>query len=372
MPPRPDDPGFGEIRAQTLGVRLAAAPWELDAAQALRYRVFYDEMGARPTPAMAATRRDTDSFDNAADHLLVIDHARGEGPETVVGTYRLLRRDPATRLGGFYSSAEYDISPLLGFDGEVLELGRSCVDAEYRTRGTLQLLWRGIAAYVFKHRIDLMFGCASLPGTDPEALAAPLTYLWQNHLAPPALVVDREPAAVAVARLAVHARLERRHLDALRELVRAARAKVAALRPVRERGREALDRGQALGARPVHAGDRPEQPPPRRRARALRVEGDLLLLQQALEGDLRLVARVVDLDLLAVGQRGDDLALARAEDDLVDRAGARLHPLDQLGVRDLPGRLGLRDQRLARQVHEQDDDDQGEERATKEAVHGVR
>ncbi|WP_144300014.1 GNAT family N-acetyltransferase [Elioraea rosea] len=187
VPPRADDPGFGEIRAQTMGVRLAVAPWELDAAQALRYRVFYDEMGAHPTPAMAATRRDADSFDGAADHLLVIDHARGEGPETVVGTYRLLRRGPATRVGGFYSSAEYDIAPLLGFDGEVLELGRSCVDAEYRTRGTLQLLWRGIAAYVFKHRIDLMFGCASLPGTDPEALAAPLTYLWQNHLAPPAL-----------------------------------------------------------------------------------------------------------------------------------------------------------------------------------------
>jgi putative hemolysin len=186
-PMRDDDPGFGEIRAQTLGVRLAEAGWERDAAQALRYRVFYDEMGAHPTAAMAATRRDVDAFDEAADHLLVIDHARGDGPEGVVGTYRLLRRAAAARVGRFYSSAEYDIAPLLGFEGQVLELGRSCVDAAYRTRGTLQLLWRGIAAYVFKHRIDLMFGCASLPGTDPDALAAPLSYLWHNHLAPPAL-----------------------------------------------------------------------------------------------------------------------------------------------------------------------------------------
>ena len=51
----------------------------------------------------------------------------------------------------------------------------------------MQLLWRGIAAYVFLHRIDLMFGCASLPGTDPDAIAAELTYLYHNHLAPPAL-----------------------------------------------------------------------------------------------------------------------------------------------------------------------------------------
>jgi putative hemolysin len=51
----------------------------------------------------------------------------------------------------------------------------------------MQLLWRGIAAYVFLHRIDLMFGCASLPGTNPDAIATELTYLYHHHLAPPAL-----------------------------------------------------------------------------------------------------------------------------------------------------------------------------------------
>jgi len=48
----------------------------------------------------------------------------------------------------------------------------------------MQLLWRGISAYVFHYGIDLMFGCASLPGTNPDALAVELTYLWHNHLAP--------------------------------------------------------------------------------------------------------------------------------------------------------------------------------------------
>ncbi len=185
--PLPDGAGFGELRAGPLGVRLAKEPWELEAAQALRYRVFYQEMGAIPTAEMAATRRDTDRFDAVADHLLVIDHALGEGPESVVGTYRLIRRPAAAKAGGFYSAGEYDIACIEAFPGEILELGRSCVDAGYRTRPTLQLLWQGIAAYVFRHRIDLMFGCASLHGTDPDALAAPLTWLWHNHLAPPAL-----------------------------------------------------------------------------------------------------------------------------------------------------------------------------------------
>ena len=69
----------------------------------------------------------------------------------------------------------------------MLELGRSCVDSGYRSRSAMQLLWRGIAAYVFQYQIDLMFGCASLPGTDPDAWAPELTYLYYNHLAPPAL-----------------------------------------------------------------------------------------------------------------------------------------------------------------------------------------
>ncbi len=178
---------FEEQRAGNLGVRLARTPAEADAGFALRFRVFYDEMGARPDTAAAATRRDIDSFDAVADHLLVLDHDLGQGPAAVVGTYRLIRREAAERAGGFYSAGEYDISPLLAYPGRILELGRSCVHEAYRTRGTLQLLWRGIAAYVFQHRIDLMFGCASLPGTDLDALAPALAFLHHNHLAPPAL-----------------------------------------------------------------------------------------------------------------------------------------------------------------------------------------
>jgi putative hemolysin len=176
-----------ELRAGNLGVRIADSGAEIDAVQALRFRVFYQEMGAVPDAATAADRRDRDAFDLVADHLLVVDHALGAGPESVVGTYRLIRQVAADRIGRFYSADEYDISPLMAFPGQVLELGRSCVAAAYRNRAVMQLLWRGIAAYVFKHRIGLMFGCASLPGVDPGALAEELTYLYANHLAPPAL-----------------------------------------------------------------------------------------------------------------------------------------------------------------------------------------
>lgn len=182
-PNRVDDIATG-LRAGSLEVRLARDEAEVAAAQALRYRVFYEEMSAEPNAAMAASRRDFDAFDAVCDHLLVIDHDRRRRDEAIVGTFRLLRRTVAERFGRFYSADEYDIARLVAVDGEILELGRSCVDADYRNRATIQLLLRGIGAYVARHRIVLMFGCASLPGVDPDALALPLSYLYHYHLAP--------------------------------------------------------------------------------------------------------------------------------------------------------------------------------------------
>jgi putative hemolysin len=141
-------------------------------------------MGARPDPETRLTHRDRDIYDTIADHLLVIDHSLGEGPENVVGTYRLIQREGAQRIGHFYSAEEYDITRIEALPGRILELGRSCVDSGYRNRAVMQLLWSGIAAYVFLHQIDVLFGCASLPGTDPDRLALELSYLHYHHLAP--------------------------------------------------------------------------------------------------------------------------------------------------------------------------------------------
>jgi L-ornithine Nalpha-acyltransferase len=181
------DADFGEIRAGNLGVRIARSRAELDAAQALRYRVFYEEMGAQPDATTTATQRDRDAFDDVADHVLVIDHELGDGPEAIVGTSRLIRRGAARRIGRFYTEGEYDIGPLLAYPGNLLELGRFCIASTWRSGGTIQLLWRGMGAYIFKNRIDLLFGCASLPGTDLDALSPQLTYLWHRHLAPETL-----------------------------------------------------------------------------------------------------------------------------------------------------------------------------------------
>jgi len=180
-------------------VRLAETESEVEAAQRLRYRVFYEEMSAVPSPEMRADRRDFDRFDAFCDHMLVID--RGvtdeDGQPSVVGTYRLMRDVDAVRAGGFYTAGEYDIAPLLaqlGGKAKLVELGRSCVLKSYRSKpGTMALLWRGIAVYNERFSLDLMFGCASLAGTDPEALALPLSYLHHFHAMPEGLRVRALP-----------------------------------------------------------------------------------------------------------------------------------------------------------------------------------
>jgi putative hemolysin len=98
-----------------------------------------------------------------------------------------LRKSVAVRAQGFYTQQEFDIGPLVDHPGEIVELGRSCVDRAYRTRAVMQILWGGLAAYVEDFDIGLMFGCASLPGTDPQAVRAALSYLHHFHLAPETL-----------------------------------------------------------------------------------------------------------------------------------------------------------------------------------------
>jgi len=182
-----------------LEVRLAETTAEVEQAQRLRFRVFYQEMSAIPSPAMRETQRDFDRFDEVCDHLLVIDRAEHEddGRPAVVGTYRLMRDADAARAGGFYTASEYDISPMLAglpASTRFLELGRSCILKSYRSRpAAMQLLWRGLMAYVARFNIDLMFGCASLQGTNPDQLALPLSYLHHFHLVPREVRVRARP-----------------------------------------------------------------------------------------------------------------------------------------------------------------------------------
>jgi L-ornithine Nalpha-acyltransferase len=151
---------------------MARGEGDIAAAQALRYRVFYEERGRLSDAALG----DADPFDAICDHLLI--HSENE----LVGTYRLLRQDVAQAHGGFYTQREFDIAPLLLRHPALrfLELGRSCVAKTHRDKPVMELLWQGIWDYVRHHKMDVMLGCASLEGTDLAAHGATLSFLHQH------------------------------------------------------------------------------------------------------------------------------------------------------------------------------------------------
>lgn len=169
-------------------VRLAETETEIAAAQALRYRVFYRENGARPNSQQKKLERDIDKFDDYCEHLLVTDENK-----QIVGTYRMLRRASAAHAGGFLTAEEYNLTPLLEQNCEILELSRACVESAYRQTPVMQLLWQGLSAYVLGHGIKYMFGCASFPGTDITSLHECLAYLYHEHLAPETIRVTAHP-----------------------------------------------------------------------------------------------------------------------------------------------------------------------------------
>jgi L-ornithine Nalpha-acyltransferase len=172
-------------------LRLAQGAGDLRAAQALRYQVFVQELGADGPMVDHAAGLERDAYDDIFDHLLLIDTARqgqgqglGQGAAAVVGVYRLLRGDVLPPGGRFYSEQEFDLSPLRASGKRLMELGRSCVHKDYRGGAAMLHLWNGLADYVLRHGVEIMFGAASLPGTDLAALAQPLAYLHHHHLAP--------------------------------------------------------------------------------------------------------------------------------------------------------------------------------------------
>lgn len=174
---------FEPIHSGNLTLRIAENEADVHAAQRLRYRIFCEEMGAVANLAVQQQKRDFDRFDDACYHLIVIDNNR-VGDARVVGTYRILTKDNVSKVGSFYTETEYDISAVKNNPVKMMELGRSCVEQQYRTRPVIQMLWQGIGAFIVAADIKLMFGCASFHGVNVKEHVHALSYLYHYHLAP--------------------------------------------------------------------------------------------------------------------------------------------------------------------------------------------
>lgn len=164
---------------QALVTELASSAADVLASQRLRYRVFAEEMGARlPTAELGI---DADDYDAFCRHLLVRETDTGD----VVASTRILVSDDAPAAGGFYSQSEFDLGALENLPGRVMEVGRTCVRADYRTGWAINALWTGMARFMTRERFDFMMGCASIPFAPGDVTGhALLNELYANHPAP--------------------------------------------------------------------------------------------------------------------------------------------------------------------------------------------
>jgi len=191
-------------------LRLATEAADLEGAQRLRYRVFVQELGAEGPLVDHDARLERDEYDPYFDHLILVDTRIDPATrDHVVGAYRLLTSEKMRALGRFYSASEYDLAPLIASNRRLLELGRTCVHPDHRGGASMFLLWNGLAEYVLERGVEVLFGAASFHGTDVQALAEPLSYLYHHHLSPPEARVRALPPGRAEMNLLPQDRLSR-------------------------------------------------------------------------------------------------------------------------------------------------------------------
>ncbi|MBL8481140.1 MAG: GNAT family N-acetyltransferase, partial [Rhodocyclaceae bacterium] len=105
--------------------------------------------------------------------------------DQVVGTYRILTPQAAAALGAYYSDAEFDLVRLKHLRGRMVEVGRSCIDPDYRgSAAVISLLWSGLARYMQERKYEYLIGCASLGMADGGQAAASIYAGLAQQLAP--------------------------------------------------------------------------------------------------------------------------------------------------------------------------------------------
>jgi putative hemolysin len=167
-----------EHSTHNLWVGLAATESEILEAQKLRYRIFCEEMGARIQTRVPGV--DRDHFDAHCQHLIVRDETQGR----IVGTYRILTPEAARKIGSYYSETEFDLTRFQHLRERLVEVGRSCIDADYRTGAVITMLWSGLSQFMHANGYEYMMGCASIGMVDGGHNAANVYTALQNLMAP--------------------------------------------------------------------------------------------------------------------------------------------------------------------------------------------
>ena len=149
--------------------RYAADEADMRKAQALRFKCFVGGEGV-----------DADQFDAVCKHVLV--EERGSGK--LVCCFRFLPLENGSEIAQSYSAQFYELSRLARYQHRMVEMGRFCIDAEYKDPGILRAAWGAMTAYVDENAVGMLFGCSSFKGTKADEYFDAFALLKDQHLAP--------------------------------------------------------------------------------------------------------------------------------------------------------------------------------------------
>ncbi len=167
------------IKVRDFEVRLTRNKEERKQVRQLRYQVFCLEEGASATEEQRALGEEYDAYDRFAEYMAVFHNGR------VVGTYRIIDRNAAEKMGGFYTETEFNLTKIKKYHGNIAEMSRACVEKSYRDNAlVMRMLWAGLGELILRRKIGVLFGVASFVGTNPARSAQAISYLYYNHLTP--------------------------------------------------------------------------------------------------------------------------------------------------------------------------------------------
>lgn len=150
------------------------------------------EISFRAVGEGTGRKRDTDAFDQTYEHLILWDDEALE----IVGAYRLRRvSDRSGKLASpeadslqtlteaLYSQTLFDYQPAATpYLQQGLELGRSFVQPRYWRQNGLDMLWRGIGAYLVQHpEIRYLLGPVSISARFPPLAQTLLVSFYRHH-----------------------------------------------------------------------------------------------------------------------------------------------------------------------------------------------
>lgn len=156
--------------------RLAETEDDISAAQRLRWRCFIARTGAEDD----GRQLDHDDLDAECGHMLIEETGTGR----LVCCFRFLPLAGGSEIARSYSAQFYNLAALERFDGPMVEMGRFCVHPDWRDPEIIRTAWAALTRFVDEAGIEMLFGCSSFVGTEPEAHAEAFAMLKERHLAP--------------------------------------------------------------------------------------------------------------------------------------------------------------------------------------------